>query len=110
MELNSFSGIWKEIKQVYKNVPSHLRGFDAFILFGALVVILQLAYAVVSNAYPFNSMISSISGSLGFIVLILALRLHLTPEVNSTVTNSRAFVDFLLSISLLFLFVWNFMN
>ena len=110
MELNSFSGIINEIKEFYSKQKSDVRGLDCFAVFAFLVVILQVVYAGLTGAYPFNSMISGICISLGFLVLIIALRCHLTIEVESTISPERAFVEFVFSCAILFLFVWNFMN
>lgn len=110
MELNSFSGIWQEFKEVYSKQNSDVRGFDCFAVFAVLVFVLQLVYAGMTGAYPFNSMISGICMSLGFLVLVIALRLHLTKEIESSVSSERAFSEFLVSCALLFLFVWNFIN
>jgi hypothetical protein len=41
--------------------------------------------------------------------LVIALRVHLTPETRSSVSAERAFVDFLISLTLLFWFVWTIM-
>ena len=110
MELNSFSGIWKEFKEVYSKQKSDVRGLDCFALFALLILVLQIVYAGLTGAYPFNSMISGICMSLGFFVLIIALRCHLTKEIQSTISEERAFVEFVFSCAVLFLFVWNFMN
>jgi hypothetical protein len=109
MELNSFSEIWAEFKATYSAHSSLLRGFDAFALFACLIVALQAAYAALTNGYPFPSLISSLCGSLGLMTLVVALRVHLTPETGSSVSPARAFVDFLISLTLLFWFVWNIM-
>jgi len=94
----------------YSSQSSLLRGLDVFALFAVMMVVIQTAYAASSGGYPFESMISALCGSLGFLVLILSLRFHLTPSVKSEISHERSFVDFLLGLSLLFLFVWNFMN
>ncbi|KAH0802020.1 dolichyl-diphosphooligosaccharide-protein glycotransferase [Histomonas meleagridis] len=109
MELNSFSQLRKEFVEKYRKQSSLLRGFDAIALYGFITLLLQIVYAGISKAYPFESVISSICGCLGLIILTIALRIHLTPEINSKVTNERAFVDYLFCISLMFLFVWNIM-
>ena len=110
MELNSFSGIWKEFKEVYSKQKSNVRALDCFALFALLTFGLQIVYAGLTGAYPFNSMISGICMSLGFFVLVVALRCHLTQEIGSTISNERAFVEFVFACAFLFLFVWNFMN
>ena len=110
MELNSFSNIYNELKEKYSKQSSLLRGFDAIAFFSFLVAIFQIIYSAITGAYPFESMISSICGSLGFLVLVIALRFHLTPSIDSTVTQEGSFVEFLFCLTLLFLFVWNFMN
>jgi hypothetical protein len=109
MELNTFSEIWSEFKESYSKHSSLVRGLDAVALFAFLTVGVQVAYAAMSNGYPFQSLISSVCASLGLLVLVVAFRLHLTPTIGSTVSNARAFVDFLLSLTLLFWFVWNIM-
>jgi hypothetical protein len=109
MELNSFTEIWSEFRSVYANQSSLLRGLDAIALFAFLTVALQAAYAALTGGYPFQSLISSICGSLGLFTLVIALRIHLTPTTGSSVTPERAFVDFLFALTLLFWFVWNIM-
>lgn len=109
LELNSFSGIRSEFIAKYKTQSSLLRGLDAFALFCFLTVILQICYAGISKAYPFESVIAALCGSIGLMILLISLRIHLTPSVKSQISNERAFVDFLFCISLLFLFVWNIM-
>lgn len=110
MKLNSFAGIFEDFKEYYNRQTSLIRGFDAFIVFGIMVTCLQIVYAGITGAHPFNSMVSGICGASGFFILVLSLRLHLTEDVKSGITPSRAFVDFVLCLLLLFLFVWNFMN
>lgn len=110
MELNSLSGIWAEFKEVYGNQKSHLRGLDCFAVFGILVACIQLVYSGLTHGYPFCSMVSAVCMSLGFTILVISLRLHLTPEIKSSISNYRAFVEYIVAISFLFLFVWNFMN
>ncbi len=109
LSLNSFGEIWEEFNSKYAKEPSFLRGFDAIALFCLFTAILQAVYGIASKGYPFQSLISSLCGSLGTMILVIALRIHLAPGIQSTVTPERAFVDFLLSLALLFLFVWNIM-
>lgn len=109
MELNSFSSIFSELKGVYSKQSSSLRGLDVIIFCTFLTCILQASYAAFSHAEPFNSLISSICGSLGLFVFTIALRVHCTPEVESKISHERAFAEFLACIALLFLFVWNIM-
>jgi hypothetical protein len=109
MELNTFPEIWREFKASYSQQSSLLRGFDALALFAFLTAVLQAAYAAVTNGYPFHSLISSLCGSLGLMVLAIAIRIHLTPSISSPISPTRAFVEFIVSLSLLFWFVWNIM-
>ena len=109
MELSSVSDLWNEFKTNYSKQSSLLRGLDAIAFACFLMTLIQAAYAAVSRGYPFPSLISSLCGSLGTMVLVVALRVHLTPSIGSTVTNERAFVDFLFSLTILYLFVWNIM-
>ena len=109
MQLNSFPVVWRELKDRYSTQSSLLRGLDAVALFCLMTAMMQGAYAAVSHGYPFPSLISSLCGSLGTMVLVIALRIHLTPETESSVSPERAFVDFLFSLALLYLFVWNIM-
>ena len=109
MELNSFPTIFAEFKEKYSKEDSLLRGLDAVILFAFITAVFLAVFTVVSNGFPFESMISSFCGAFGLMVIVLALRLHLTPTIKSKVSPERAFVDFLLCMSLLFLFIWNFM-
>jgi hypothetical protein len=109
MELNSLPETWAEFKATYSIHSSLLRGFDAFALFSCLIVALQAVYAALTNRYPFPSLISSLCGALGLMTLVVALRVHLTPEAGSSVSPERAFVHFLISLTLLFWFVWNIM-
>lgn len=109
MELNSFSAICHEFKEVYSKNSSLLRGLDAVAFFCFLIALFQAAYAAISHGYPFASLIASICGSLGTMILVIALRVHLTPAIGSSVSPERAFVDFLFSLTILYLFVWNIM-
>lgn len=109
MELNSFSGIWREFREKYSENSSLLRGLDAVAFFCFMITLLQAAYAALTHGYPFASLISSVCGSLGTMVLVIALRVHLTPSIGSSITPERAFVDFLVAIAILYLFVWNIM-
>ncbi|EAY14931.1 hypothetical protein TVAG_380410 [Trichomonas vaginalis G3] len=110
MELNSLSGILAELKEVYGKQKSHFRGLDIFALFGIMVALIQLVYSGLTHGYPFCSMVSAVCMSLGFTVLVISLRLHLTPEIESSISNYRAFAEYIVALSLLFLFGWNFMN
>jgi hypothetical protein len=109
MELNTYPEIWREFRASYSQQSSLLRGFDALALFAFLTAVLQAAYAAVTNGYPFHSLISSLCASLGLMVLAIAFRIHLTPAIQSPISGTRAFVEFIVSLGLLFLFVWNIM-
>jgi oligosaccharyltransferase complex subunit epsilon len=105
LELNSFVKTLEEFKEGCKKYPSHLRVLDVFILFGMLLALLQVFYSVLCNAQSFQSFISSICCEVGFSVLVLSLRLHLTHFSDEVNSDERTFVEFILCLTVLFFFV-----
>ncbi|WPT18241.1 Dolichyl-diphosphooligosaccharide--protein glycosyltransferase subunit DAD1 [Picochlorum sp. SENEW3] len=90
----------------YKAVPPRLRVLDIFACCALATAILQFIYSLIVGSFPFNAFLSGVFCCAGTAVLTICLRLQISEGQNSSKTPERAFVDYVLAMSTLFLAVW----
>ncbi|KAH0544486.1 hypothetical protein FGG08_001384 [Glutinoglossum americanum] len=96
-----------------RRTPQRVKLIDAFLAFLVVVGGLQFAYCVVGGNYPFNAFLSGFSATVGQFVLTASLRIQTNPENKaefSSVSNERAFADYVFGSMLLHFICVNFIN
>ena len=94
-----------------RETNSRIRMIDSLVISLALVSLLQVAYAVVGGStFPFNSFLSGLFSSTGTLVLAVCLRMQLTNQDIFDVKPERAFADFLVTVAVLQIAVFNFLG
>ncbi|KAE9977046.1 hypothetical protein BLS_001695 [Venturia inaequalis] len=103
-------GIWKN----YVNkTPQRVKLLDAFMAFLAVVGALQFVYCVIVGNFPFNAFLAGFSSTVGQFVLTASLRMQTNPENREefkSISDERAFADFIFGSMLLHFFCVNFIN
>jgi oligosaccharyltransferase complex subunit epsilon len=66
---------------------------------------MQFAYAFVVGSYPFNAFLAGVFCCTGAAVLTLCLRLQISGG-SSSISDERAFVDYALAMTVMFLACW----
>jgi len=115
--LRQTSNVAKILEHIWNNyaekTPQRVKLIDAFMAFLVVVGGLQFVYCVIGGNYPFNAFLAGFSATVGQFVLTVSLRMQTNPENASefkTVSNERAFADFILGSLLLHFFCVNFIN
>ncbi|KAH8584016.1 DAD1 Ost2 like dolichyl-diphospho-oligosaccharide-glycosyltransferase [Cryptosporidium sp. chipmunk genotype I] len=94
---NNIFDVFHEMKQAYfSKVPENIQILDSFILFMALISIIQVIYCLlIRTTHPIDSLIGGIFCTTGTALLISALRIQLTcPFYFEDVSPKTAFTDF----------------
>ncbi|KAF2403946.1 defender against death DAD protein [Trichodelitschia bisporula] len=95
------------------HTPQRVKLLDAFLAFLVGVGALQFVYCVIVGNYPFNAFLSGFSATVGQFVLTASLRMQTNlqnVEEFKTISNERAFADFVFGSLLLHFFCVNFIN
>ncbi|KAK4565252.1 oligosaccharyltransferase complex subunit epsilon [Recurvomyces mirabilis] len=103
-------GIWNSYVD---KTPQRTKLLDTFMGFLMLVGVLQFVYCVIAGNYPFNAFLSGFSATVGQFVLTASLRIQTNPENKSdfkTISDERAFADFVFGSMILHFFCVNFIN
>ncbi|KAK3671222.1 oligosaccharyltransferase complex subunit epsilon [Recurvomyces mirabilis] len=103
-------GIWNSYVD---KTPQRTKLLDTFMAFLMLVGVLQFVYCVIAGNYPFNAFLSGFSATVGQFVLTASLRIQTNPENKSdfkTISDERAFADFVFGSMILHFFCVNFIN
>ncbi|KAI9828627.1 MAG: oligosaccharyltransferase complex subunit epsilon [Thelocarpon impressellum] len=96
-----------------RTTPQRVLLIDAFLAFLVVVGVLQFVYCVVAGNYPFNAFLAGFSATVGQFVLTASLRIQTNPANKAefvTVSNERAFADYVFGSLLLHFFCVNFIN
>jgi len=89
-----------------KSMMVSVQVLDIFILSAIATALLQFVYSLLVGSFPFNAFLAGIFCSAGTAVLTLCLRLQISEGYIPTKSAERAFVDYALAMSILFLAVW----
>jgi len=104
------NNLWKNYVE---STPQRVKLIDVFMAFLVVVGALQFVYCVIAGNYPFNAFLSGFSATVGQFVLTASLRIQTNPENKgefSSVSNERAFADFVFGSLLLHFICVNFIN
>ncbi|TKA78113.1 hypothetical protein B0A49_01797 [Cryomyces minteri] len=103
-------GVWNKYVDA---TPQRVKLIDAFMAFLVAVGVLQFVYCVIVGNYPFNAFLSGFSATVGQFVLTASLRIQTNPENKAefaSISNERAFADYVFGSLLLHFFCVNFIN
>lgn len=103
-------GVWDKYVQ---KTPQRVKLLDCFMAFLVAVGVLQFMYCVIAGNFPFNAFLSGFSATVGQFVLTASLRIQTNPENKAefkSISNERAFADFIFGSLLLHFFCVNFIN
>ncbi|KAF2204480.1 defender against death DAD protein [Delitschia confertaspora ATCC 74209] len=104
------NSIWRKYME---QTPQRVKLMDAFMGFLIVVGVLQFLYCLIVGNFPFNAFLSGFSATVGQFVLTASLRIQTNPENKSefgSISNERAFADFVFGSLLLHFFCVNFIN
>lgn len=90
----------------YASLPARIKVLDIFIFSALVTALMQFAYSLLVGSFPFNAFLAGIFCSAGTAVLTLCLRLQISEGYIASKSAERAFVDYSLAMSILFLAVW----
>lgn len=76
------------------------------ILSALMTTLFQFVYSIMVGSFPFNAFLAGMFCSVGTAVLTMCLRLQISEGYIPNTSAERAFVDYALAMSVLFLAVW----
>ncbi len=111
-EFENLKGIIDTFLSNYKEAnPAKLRLIDSFIVFNAILVVLQIIYLVTNGFDPVNSFLSGVFSCLGFLTLLICLRLHVNPKTKLKDTSvEQVYAEFFVACVLLFFVAVNYVG
>jgi len=114
LNANTANEILQNVWDKYvERTPQRVKLLDSFMAFLVVVGALQFVYCVIVGNYPFNAFLSGFSATVGQFVLTASLRIQTNPENKAdfeSISNERAFADFIFGSLLLHFFCVNFIN
>lgn len=111
-EVERLKQLTKSFLSNYKEANSEkIRLIDVFIVFNAIILLLQLCYMLTNGLDPMNSFLSGIVCCLGSITLLVCLRLHVNPKSKlQGNSNEKVFAEFFITSLILYFVCVNFMG
>lgn len=115
----NFNEEYEKIKDVfetfyanYKEANSEkIRLIDCFIVFNAFLVVLQIIYLVFNGLDPINSFLAGVFSCLGFMTLLICLRLHVNPKTKlKEFSVEQVYAEFFVASFLLFFVAVNYVG
>ncbi|KAF2432924.1 defender against death DAD protein [Tothia fuscella] len=103
-------GVWNNYLE---RTPQRVKLIDTFLGFLVVVAVLQFVYCIIVGNYPFNAFLSGFSATVGQFVLTCSLRMQTNPENHAefkSISDERAFADYVFGSLLLHFFCVNFIN
>ncbi|KAH8676622.1 DAD/Ost2, partial [Tricladium varicosporioides] len=103
-------GIWQNYLD---KTPQRTKLIDVFMSFLVVVGVLQFVYCVIAGNYPFNAFLSGFSATVGQFVLTASLRIQTNVDNKAefeSVSQERAFADYVFGSLILHFFCVNFIN
>ena len=101
------------LNKYQSETPKRLKIIDAYLLYVMMTGVIQIVYALIVGAFPFNSILSGFISCVGSFVLGVGLRLQVNDDNKDQfigITNERAFADFIFAHVILHLVVINFIG
>ncbi|KAF4548316.1 Dolichyl-diphosphooligosaccharide--protein glycosyltransferase subunit T2-like protein [Elsinoe fawcettii] len=93
--------------------PQRTKLVDVFLAFLVVVGVIQFVYCVLFGNFPFNAFLSGFSATVGQFVLTASLRMQTNTENKSefkSISQERAFADYVFGSVILHFFCVNFIN
>eukprot|EP00890_Picochlorum_soloecismus_P001755 jgi/Picsp_1/2580/NSC_00811-R1_dolichyl-diphosphooligosaccharide--protein glycosyltransferase subunit dad1 len=98
--------IRKTLANKYTKTPIKIKVLDAFAATALTTALLQFLYALLVGSFPFNAFLAGFFSCIGSFVLTLCLRLQISEGYVASKSQERAFVDYVLAMTTLFLAAW----
>ncbi|KAH8915045.1 defender against death DAD protein [Atractiella rhizophila] len=95
------------------STPARLRLIDNLLVFLMLTGVSQFVYCLFVTNFPFNAFLGGFAATIGQFVLTASLRSQVNPKMRATfpsVSQERAFADFVFSSLILHYFVFNYLG
>ena len=111
-EISNFIEVIETFYENYKEANSQkLRLIDTFVVFSFLVFCIQIVYVFFNGLDPMNSFLSGVMASVGTIILLVCLRLHVNPKTK-LITDSpeKIYAEYLIASFILYFVCINFMG
>ena len=111
-EIKNFIELIETFYENYKEANSQkLRLIDTFVVFSFLVFCIQIVYVFFNGLDPMNSFLSGVMASVGTIILLVCLRLHVNPKTK-LITDSpeKIYAEYLIASFILYFVCINFMG
>ena len=111
-EIKNFIELIETFYENYKEANSQkLRLIDTFVVFSFLVFCVQVVYVFFNGLDPMNSFLSGVMASVGTIILLVCLRLHVNPKTKlPTDSPEKVYAEFLIASLILYFVCINFMG
>lgn len=91
--------------QIY-GMQSYMQVLDIFAVSSLITALLLFVHIFLFGSFPFNAFLAALFCCLGCFVLTMCLRLQVTESAPTRGLRLRAFVDYVLAMSVLLLAVW----
>ncbi len=111
-EIKNFIELIETFYENYKEANSQkLRLIDTFVVFSFLVFCVQVVYVFFNGLDPMNSFLSGVMASVGTIILLVCLRLHVNPKTKlPTDSPEKIYAEYLIASFILYFVCINFMG
>ncbi|CAB1324218.1 dolichyl-diphosphooligosaccharide--protein glycosyltransferase subunit DAD1 [Oncorhynchus tshawytscha] len=111
---NSVISVISRFLEEYRTKTSNkLKVVDAYLFYILLTGALQFLYCLLVGTFPFNSFLAGFISCVGAFILGVCLRIQINPDNKGdflSISQERAFADFLLAHTVLHLVVINFIG
>ena len=111
-EIKNFIELIETFYENYKEANSQkLRLIDTFVVFSFLVFCVQVVYVFFNGLDPMNSFLIGVMASVGTIILLVCLRLHVNPKTKlPTDSPEKIYAEYLIASFILYFVCINFMG
>lgn len=111
---DKFKSVFQKFYAGYQaETPRRLKLVDAYLAYILLTGIVQFAYCLIVGTFPFNSFLAGFLSTVASFVLGCSLRIQINDQNKAefkTISNERAFADFIFAHIILHLIVFNFIG
>ncbi|CDQ71944.1 dolichyl-diphosphooligosaccharide--protein glycosyltransferase subunit DAD1-like [Salvelinus alpinus] len=113
MSNSVISVISRFLEEYTTKTSNKLKVVDAYLFYILLTGALQFLYCLLVGTFPFNSFLAGFISCVGAFILGVCLRIQINPDNKGdflSISQERAFADFLLAHTVLHLVVINFIG
>uniref|UniRef100_A0A4W5QTP6 Dolichyl-diphosphooligosaccharide--protein glycosyltransferase subunit DAD1 n=1 Tax=Hucho hucho TaxID=62062 RepID=A0A4W5QTP6_9TELE len=113
MSNSVISVIYRFLEEYRTKTSNKLKVVDAYLFYILLTGALQFLYCLLVGTFPFNSFLAGFISCVGAFILGVCLRIQINPDNKGdflSISQERAFADFLLAHTVLHLVVINFIG